>query len=203
MGCEFSQSVGKGDGGRRIFWDTLTLSPGVSYTVLLSSNVGGCQGTSVIPRTTYILEPLNYDTLTLGRNVRVSWAKAQNASFYHLRYAFDAYNSSGWWIGYEYVDTFVVDTIFIIRASFFNYPGAAYYEGEVEVLPISGPVIGPGATSNMQGFVKGFLYGVGEGDDISFYVGTPVKKSSSFNHSKPSKRDVFNAILKRLRLEVE
>uniref|UniRef100_A0A7C2K5L0 Uncharacterized protein n=1 Tax=candidate division WOR-3 bacterium TaxID=2052148 RepID=A0A7C2K5L0_UNCW3 len=191
---------GYGEGPAIQFSDTLLLSIGVTYTVSLFSNLGGCEGNCIIPDTCQITHPSDNDTLRLGWNVLVSWNRAQNANFYYIYYGFGAYDSAGYWIEYISGNTFALDTTCTIPASFFNVPGAAYYQGGVYVYPYYGPIPQAGATGNMQGFVKGFLYAEGEEGWVYFYVGTPYKKLSVMEFPKPTKKDAHKAILSRLGL---
>ncbi|MDI6850837.1 MAG: hypothetical protein QMD82_02740, partial [bacterium] len=148
------------------FSDTLSLSIGLQYTMITNSPLGGCEGTFVIPDTANITQPADDDTVSLGSDVLVSWNKSDNASFYFLHYSFVGFDSTGMWLDYISGDTFTVDTSFAIPATFFNVDGAAYYEGLISLYPYHGSVPEAGATCNMQGSIKGFLYAEGEGDYV-------------------------------------
>jgi hypothetical protein len=165
-----------------------------TYKVTLTSNIGGCQGTCVIPDTTYIIQPVRGDTFRVGYDILTVWRKVQNASFYYLYFYICSFDNFGFDLGTIRGDTFVVDTTFTLPASFFSNPNAAYYDVGLYVFTLTGPVIRAGATSNMQGFVKGFLYGGNTFSYTYFYVGTPlINRVTSV-----AEPDVENAILKRL-----
>jgi len=130
----------------------------------------------------------------VGYDILTVWRKVQNASFYYLYFWICPFDANGFQLGTIRADTFVVDTAFTLPASFFSNSNAAYYDVGLYVFTLTGPVIRAGATSNMQGFVKEFLYGGNTFSYTYFYVGTPLINRVTFG----SEPNVENAILKRL-----
>uniref|UniRef100_A0A7C4XKF9 Fibronectin type-III domain-containing protein n=1 Tax=candidate division WOR-3 bacterium TaxID=2052148 RepID=A0A7C4XKF9_UNCW3 len=181
------------------FENELYLSTQTNYTIRLNSDIGSCEGTITIPEGTSITEPSEDDTLPLGQNVIVTWTKAQGASLYEYDLDISAYDSSGNYLDYYSTYGCNIDTTYTIDSSLFNVPNAAYYSVWFIVEPFSGPRPEPGAQGNMTGTIPGFLNGVGYGDGVYFYVGTPVVKlSGAKRHNRPSIKERMNNYLKQL-----
>jgi hypothetical protein len=158
----------------------------VSYRATLSSDVGGSSGSVVVPGVGPITNPHQDDTLTLGNPVQCSWSAAQQANFYEYLVDAQAYDSAGQWLDYREIDTFLTAVSYTLPASFFDVPGARYYEVYLDVFPFAGPLPYPGARANMTGATKGFLMAEGVSDFVSFFVGTPVKASHGRNRLRPT-----------------
>lgn len=187
------------------FDDPHWLTPETAYAVQLTSNVGGCEGTIVLPGAVGITRPSWRDTLPLGVDVQCVWTPAEGADGYRVLYYADGYDSSGHYIGScgEYDDFIWVRTVsLVIAASFFDLPGAAYYEVYLDVFPMAGPAPEPGASGNMSGSVRGFLVGYGTGDFMLFYVGVPVGGDAVQPHRREAgSKEALNSYMRALGIE--
>jgi len=166
-------------------------------TLAITSNIGNCQGTIQVPDSAYINTPSAGDTLPIG-SVTCTWAAAARAEWYQVYYSASAYDSSGYYLGWiegKHVTT--TGNNITIPASYFNYPGAQYYQVYAGVYPYRGPKPQAGSTGNMTGTTKGFLVGEGKGDYTYFYVGTPPKnvKIAKAEHKEPSRQERMNKYL--------
>ena len=185
------------------FEDSLSLTCGDTCTIILSSNLGECRGMCVIPDTLRIIRPSDEDTLESPGDIIAIWNKPRNATFYLIQYGFYAYDSSGRWIRNVYADTIGIDTTFTIPESFYNVPGAAFYRSYLYVWPYNGPYISSGAFSNMEGSIRGFLFGGGWLGNVIFHVGKPTKNAEYMTLPLPSDFEPEKAVLKRLRILVK
>jgi len=185
--------------GYLAFQNDLFLSSSTDYTLALISPVGTSQGTIRLPQSTYITQPSYGDTLLVGNDVVVVWSTATNADYYSIYYGIDAYDSSGSYIDYYYLDTFVVNTSLTIASSHFSIPNAAYYDVWVDVYPCSGPPPASGSSGNMTGTIPGYLIGEGNGDYTDFYVGVPIAKiKQARKHEPPSRSERMQVYIDKL-----
>lgn len=188
--------------GYLAFGHDLYLDPQVNYTVSLTSDVGSCEGTIMLPGWTDITYPPD-DTILPISDIIVTWTQAQSASFYEYYFYCDAYDANGNWLDWYYEYGFVTTTSYTIDSTVFDVPNAAYYEVYFDVYPYSGTPPTPGAHGNMTGSIPGFLMGEGYGDYAYFYVGAVVKKSGiKPQHERPSTKDRMNTYLRQLGIDI-
>lgn len=178
---------------------TIICTLATQYTLEISSQTfGKSSGSVFIPESTLITEPDWGDTLPIG-NVQVTWTPSSNTDFYSLSIYIDAYDSFGLWISSQEIDTFLTTTSFTISSSHFQVPDAEYYYVDMNVFPYSGDLY----SANMSGDFKGFLFGEGQGDWTSFYVGTPVVLKFSSSSKIPSFRERIEKIRKTIKRVIE
>ena len=146
-----------------------------------SSVLGNASASVKIPGPTSITNPADDDTLPAGQDVNVAW-NTTTCDFYWFDVDIDIYDGSGSWLDSRYWSGYTTSASYTIPKDSLSYPGMAYAEVEFEVSPVMGPVPAPGTKGNITGDIEGFFYGVDQGDEVDFYVGTPVKLGKKRPH---------------------
>jgi hypothetical protein len=145
----------------------------VTVTIIADSDTGS--GCIQVPSGTSLLTPAEYDTIPV-ENINCTWTKAQRADWYKLNVYYNVIDTLGYYYGStNFIDTFLVDTIFTIPLSYYSSSIAQYYQFQILVEPYAGPLYSPNGVGNISGKIKGFIYGVGNPGYSHFYVGSPVK----------------------------
>ena len=158
------------------FGDFTPLHGREKYTVRLTSNIGNCDGSIIMPGALSILQPKDCNTLSAYHNVYSEWSSAPGADFYYICYHAEGYNSHGDLVGIcEYIEDFITSTSYAIPISYFDIRGTTYYGVNLSVIPCAGPLPEPNTDGNMTGDVTGFLTALGEGDCVWSYLGKPAK----------------------------
>ncbi len=178
------------------FRDILDLDTLESYTLELTTDVGHCKGTVTIPGATYISKPPPDTTLPLGSNIFCDWSTSYGAFYYWVKLTLEAYDSNGSFIELDSMDNNFENNYTTISSNIFNTPDAEYYIVHFRVFPHS-------QAPPMDGTINGRLFGEGQGDSLSFYVGEPVKRAIKTESTTKltTRRDFLNAYLETLRIE--
>ena len=178
------------------FRDSLDLDTLESYTLELTTDVGHCKGTVTIPGATYISKPTPDTTLPLGSNISCEWSTSYGTSYYWVKLTLEAYDSNGSFIELDSIDNNFDYSNITISSDIFNTPDAEYYIVHFRVFPHS-------QAPPVEGTIDGRLFGEGQGDSLSFYVGEPVTRATKTESAtKPhTRRNFLNAYLETLRIE--
>lgn len=153
------------------FYAYLYLPVNTVHTLKIVFPQGISQGEVNIPESVIITFPSLGDTLSL-EEAKLIWKTSRGASWYSFSGWFSFYDSFGYWIGEEYIDTFVKDTFLEIEPlikDWFSDSGAAGAHVSAYVGSNDGPL--PGEGGNIKGVVGGYLYSYGENDYVYFYIG--------------------------------
>ncbi|MDD2890245.1 MAG: hypothetical protein PHE49_06360, partial [bacterium] len=185
--------------GYLMFIDTVMPTPGTSYTIEVTSDVGNSSGSAILPETTSIIAPEYGDTnLPLGQAVTCSWVASAGAQYYIVQYSGYAYTDSDY-IECPTQQSYPTTNGITIPASYFNVPGAICYSVYLEVIPCSGAKPQIGQTGNMTGTINGFLSAQSDYSDVYFYVGKPSTKGIVKEKvAMPSRKDIINTYLRDL-----
>jgi len=152
--------------------DNTSNSYGTTYTFTLISNLGNAKGTITFPEMAMFTYPSQNDTLPID-NITITWTDCKGADYYDLNKQIYARDSTGNIIQMQYSDTSLTSTTITIPSSEFDVVGATYYVVSLFVRPKAGVLSGTGESSNMTGSILGYIFAGGDGDIMSFYVGTP------------------------------
>ena len=158
--------------------DTTGNSYGVPYTFSLISNFASAEGTITFPEMAAFTYPSENDTLPI-EDIEVTWADCYGADYYSLYKEIAACDSAGDLIEMEYIDTILATPSITIWATEFNVIEAAFYVVYLFLRPKAGILPSMGEPANMTGNILGYMYADGDGDIMSFYVGTPANISQS------------------------
>jgi hypothetical protein len=160
--------------GRMTFSDTFPISvAGSRCSLEVNTLIGSSRGAVWVPNDVTFRRPLRGETLPWGDNAFI-WSRSVNATWYEADIFYSAYDSNDYKIADIDTQLVVLDTVSVIPAAFFRkFSWVAYLSGCASVRPFSGPR--PGEVENMNGDIRGFLLGSGNGDGLytSFLVGTP------------------------------
>ncbi len=162
-----------------------------------SSRLGTASATVKIPGPTAITSPEEYDTIPSGQDVNISWNPTA-CDFYWFDVDIDFYDGGGYYLDSRFWEGYTNNPSCVIPKDSLSYSGAAYAEVDFGVSPIYGPVPSPGTAGNITGDLGGFFYGVNQGDDVWFYVGTPVKLHKSRPRDESARRKEFLKSMKDL-----
>lgn len=160
--------------GKMGFWDTFPVSvAGTRCSLEVNTLIGSSRGAVWVPNDVTLRSPLRGDTLPWG-DIAFIWSHSVKANWYEADIYYIAYDSNGNTIAEIDTQLVVLDTVTVIPAAFFRkFSWVAYLRGYASVRPFNGPR--PGEVENMNGDIRGFLLGSGNGDGLftSFLVGTP------------------------------